>query len=175
MRFALFGTVVSCLSLLAAGAPGATADLGGLSIADIINALKVNLVQDINVLINTESFETNKVSVNVDIKNPLIIELTIDRIVNSASLNGTTYATFDHTFDKGFVVPILKTANSGKIPDVTLTKGIDGSLDIIPAGILDITSTVYTRAGTIFGKLGVPITLDGLKQSAVKTNYTLEI
>jgi hypothetical protein len=75
----------------------------------------------------------------------LIIELTIDRIVNSASLNGTEYATFDHKFDKGMVVPILKTANSGKIPDVTLTKGIDGSLGIIPAGVLDITSDVYVR------------------------------
>jgi hypothetical protein len=120
----------------------------------------------------------------------LIIELTIDRIVNSASLNGVTYATFDHKFPDGFVVPILKTANSGTIPNVTLTQGIDASLEIIPIGKLDIQSDVYIRyvycsdflrgwklkrvcflnsAATISGKLGIPITLSGLKQAGVPT------
>jgi hypothetical protein len=81
----------------------------------------------------------------VTVKNPLPIEFTIDRIVNSASLNRTTYSTFDHTFPNGFVLPINETANSGTIPNVTLTQGINPVIGIIPVGKLDIESDVYIR------------------------------
>ena len=67
-------------------------------------------------------------------------------MVSAAGLNGTTYATFDHTFDKPLVVKPLGTANSGSVPKVLLTQGALASLDIIPVGKLDLISTdVYLR------------------------------
>lgn len=104
-------------------------------------------------------------------KNVLLLELTIDRIVSKAGLNGTVYSSFDFTFPKpGFVVPSLKTANSGRIAPVTLVKGAEASLDIIPAGVLDLLDTdVYVRVATIAGKVGIPLTIGGLKQEGVPT------
>lgn len=71
-------------------------------------------------------------------QNPLLFELTIDRVTSTAGINGTVYATFDYTFPKPVVVPALGTANSGSIPNVTLTQGAIASLDIIPLGYLDL-------------------------------------
>jgi hypothetical protein len=74
------------------------------------------------------------------------LELTIDRVVSSAGVNGTVYATFDHTFEKPVAVGALKTVNSGKVPNVLLVQGATKSLDIIPLGKLDLISTdVYLR------------------------------
>ena len=79
-------------------------------------------------------------------KNPLLIELTIDRVVASAGINGTEYAKFDQTFPGGIIVPVLGNANSTTFPNVLLTQGATAALDIIPLGYLDLISTdVYVR------------------------------
>ncbi|KAF9535628.1 hypothetical protein CPB83DRAFT_872460 [Crepidotus variabilis] len=145
-------------------------------IGDIINQIGLGLVTDLNAYITTQTLVDNKISIDVNLKSPLIIELTIDRIVSSAGLNGTIYSTFDHTFEKPVVLPPQKKVNTGRIPDVLLTQGALASLDIIQYGIMDLYSTdVYVRALTIDGNLGVPITIKGLKQLAVPANYTLEL
>ncbi|GLB43655.1 hypothetical protein LshimejAT787_1401670 [Lyophyllum shimeji] len=176
MRFsALLVSFVSLFFFSVGAAPtdAGTDSLGGLTVGAIINALGVGLVTHINAIITLDSLTTNQISVNFDAKNPLFIELTIDRVVSSAGLNGTVYATFDHTFAGGVVLPPFGTKNSGTFGNVTLTQGIDASLGIIPFQVLDLTTDVYIRAGTINGFLGVPITAQGLKQSGVPTNYTL--
>lgn len=134
-------------------------------IGDVINALGLGLVTKINSFLTLDTLTTNLISINFDVKNPLILELTIDRVVSSAGINGTVYATFDHKFPGGFVVPPLKTNNSGTVDNVLLTQGAMASLDIIPLGVLDLIKTdVYLRAATIKGKLGIPIPITGLKQ-----------
>ncbi|KAF8079241.1 hypothetical protein FPV67DRAFT_106037 [Lyophyllum atratum] len=179
MRFGgLLVSFVSLFFLCVAAAPQdvGTESLGGLTIGAIINALSIGLVADINAIITLDSLTTNLISVNFDAKNPLLIELTLDRVVSSAGVNGTVYATFDQKFSNGVVVPPFGTKNSGTFGNVLLTQGIDASLGIIPLGVLDLIRTdIYVRAGTIFGKLGVPITIEGLKQSNVPTTYTLDL
>ncbi|KAL0952067.1 hypothetical protein HGRIS_008704 [Hohenbuehelia grisea] len=168
----LFG-IFSALSLF--GVHAAPAD-AKISVGDIVNALKLNLVTHINATITLESLTTNLISINFDVKNSLPIELTIDRVVSKAGINGTVFATFDHTFTKPVVVPLLGTANSGTINNVLLTQGALASLDIIPLGFLDLISTdVFVRAFTIFGMLGIPIPVTGIKQSHVPTAYNLAL
>ena len=60
------------------------------------------------------------------VKNPLLLELTIDRVVSSAGVNGTVYAKFDHTFAKPVTVGAMKTVNSGRVPNVLLVQGPSG-------------------------------------------------
>jgi len=80
------------------------------------------------------------------VKNPLLLELTIDGVVSSAGVNGTVYAKFDHTFAKPVTVGAMKTVNSGSVPNVLLVQGAMNSLDIIPLGKLDLIGTdVYLR------------------------------
>ncbi|TFK42135.1 hypothetical protein BDQ12DRAFT_710429 [Crucibulum laeve] len=171
---ALFFALVGLLLVTVNGAAVPEAGSLPIPIGTIINLIGLGLVTKINAFITLESLEDNLISINFDVKNPLPIELTIDRVVSSAGINGTVFATFDHTFATPVVVPILGTKNSGTIDNVLLTQGATASLDIIPLGVLDLISTdVFIRAGTIFGKLGVPIPITGLKQKAVPTNYTL--
>lgn len=74
------------------------------------------------------------------------------------------------------MVPILGTANSGRIPNVFLPQGAIASLDIIPLGKLDLISVdAYVRAATIKGRLGIPLTIAGLKQADVPANYTITV
>uniref|UniRef100_A0A8H7Y907 Late embryogenesis abundant protein LEA-2 subgroup domain-containing protein n=1 Tax=Psilocybe cubensis TaxID=181762 RepID=A0A8H7Y907_PSICU len=174
----MFGLRV-LLAALVAGAASASpaAPATDLGIADIINLLNIGLVKDINAFVTLESLTTNVISVNFDVKNPLPIELTLDSVSAVAGLNGTIFATFTHTFPKpGLVVPPLATKNSGLINNVQLPQGGEASLSIIPFGILDLPDTnANVRAATIGGALGIPIALTGLKQTAVPTNYTLEL
>ncbi|KAG6878943.1 hypothetical protein C0992_006380, partial [Termitomyces sp. T32_za158] len=109
-------------------------------------------------------------TVDFDAKNPLPFELSIDRVVSSAGLNGTVFAEFDHAFSTPFVIKPLGTANSGIFGNVSLPQGVMASLGIIPVGALDLLNTdVFVRAGTINGKFGFPLQIDGLKQSNVST------
>lgn len=79
-------------------------------------------------------------------KNPLPFELSIDRVVSSAGLNGTVFAAFDHTFSTPFVIKSLHTANSGIFGNVSLPQGALASLSIIPVGALDLLNTdVFVR------------------------------
>ncbi|KAG5639637.1 hypothetical protein H0H81_008798 [Sphagnurus paluster] len=169
MRFiALFVSFVSFFSVYVSAAAVDARTIGDLG--SIINSLGIGLVTKINTFISLDSFTTNIVSANFDVKNPLPLELAIDRVVSSAGVNGTVYAKFDQTFAKAVVVPLLGSVNSGTFGNVLLTKGIDASLDLVPLGWLDLISTdVYVRAGTVNGKLGIPLTIQGLKQSKVTT------
>ncbi|KAJ3932919.1 MAG: hypothetical protein NXY57DRAFT_893249 [Lentinula lateritia] len=191
IRRSLVFTLLSLLLVHVAGIPApatdATADLGGLSIGDIINALGIGLVQNISALITLESLVTNlieQVSRHIlkaysevfqkaqlgTVKNPLIIELTLDRVSSLAGINNTVYASFDHTFDPPVVVRPLGTADSGTIDDVLLVQGAINSLNIIPLEELDLLDVnVSVRAASIDGFGGIPIPIDGLKQSDVPT------
>lgn len=93
-------------------------------------------------------------------QNPLIFELTLDSVSSTAGINGTVYATFNHTFATPVVVPPLGKANSGVVPDVLLTQGAIASLDIIPLGYLDLinvdvnlryvaTTSIIDRCGPV--------------------------
>ncbi|KAG6878030.1 hypothetical protein C0993_000570 [Termitomyces sp. T159_Od127] len=170
MRFGtLFASLVSLQCLFTAAAPAASETIGGLAIGTIINLLGIGIVQHIEVTITLESLISNEVEVDFDAKNPLPFELSIDRVVSSAGLNGTVYAAFDHTFSTPFVIRPLGTANSGIFGNVTLVQGAMASLGIIPVGALDLKTDVFIRAATIDGKLGLPLQIDGLKQSNVPT------
>ncbi|KAJ3875615.1 hypothetical protein F5051DRAFT_461974 [Lentinula edodes] len=175
IRRSLVFTLLSLLLVHVAGMPApatdATADLGGLSIGDIINALGIGLVQNISALITLESLTTNLIEqVSRTVKNPLIIELTLDRVSSLAGINNTVYASFDHTFDPPVVVRPLGTADSGTIDNVLLVQGAINSLNIIPLEELDLLDVnVSVRAASIDGFGGIPIPIDGLKQSDVPT------
>ncbi|KAH8824554.1 hypothetical protein DL96DRAFT_1712811 [Flagelloscypha sp. PMI_526] len=145
-------------------------------IGDVLNFFKLGFITQINTTITLDTLVTNLVSVNFDLKNDLLFELTIDSISSKAGINGTVYADFNYTFPKPIVVPALGKANSGQIPDVLLTQGAIASLDIIPLGYLDvIEADVNVRALTINGKLGIPIPIEGLKQDNVKANYEISL
>ncbi|KAJ3736716.1 hypothetical protein DFJ43DRAFT_988896 [Lentinula guzmanii] len=190
--FALVFALLSSQLVTVAGVPSpaadASADLGGLSIGDIINALGIGLVQNISAIITPPlkvlltnqyqlhwyTFFPSELSSTVDptyvAKNPLVIELTLDKVSSLAGVNDTVYASFDHTFDPPVVVRPLGTANSGTIDNVLLVQGAINSLNIIPLGELDLLDVnVSVRAATIDGFGGIPIPIDGLKQSDVPT------
>ncbi|KAJ7871142.1 hypothetical protein B0H14DRAFT_2724603 [Mycena olivaceomarginata] len=108
-------------------------------LGEIIDALGIGLVTQIN----------------ASITNPLIFELTLDSVSSTAGINGTVYATFNHTF----ATPVV---------------GAIASLDIIPLGYLDLINVdVNLRALTIGGKLGIPLTISGLHQTNVSTTCVL--
>lgn len=168
----LFGLLFVSLAALVRSAPAST----DLSIGDIINGLGIGLVSSINVTITLDTLVTNLVDIAFTVKNPLPIELTLERVTSSAGINSTEYASFDHTFSDPLVVPIFGTADSGTIKNVLLTQGATASLAIIPLGFLDLLNTdVNLRAATIFGQLGIPLNVTGLKQKNVTTTYELSL
>ncbi|KAJ7146511.1 hypothetical protein C8R44DRAFT_690982 [Mycena epipterygia] len=170
----LFFGLLAAVFVSAAPAP---ADLQSDNLlGEIINALGIGLVTQINASITLETLVDNTLSINFEAQNPLLFELTIDHVTSTAGINGTVYATFDYIFPKPVVVPALGKANSGTIPNVTLTQGAIASLDIIPLGYLDLINVdVNVRALTINGALGIPLLLAGLHQKNVSTTYTLDL
>jgi hypothetical protein len=89
---------------------------------------------------------TDIVLSNFTAKNPLPFELTIDRVITKAGVNGTEYAEFDQTFTEPIVVPSLGSKNSGIFGNVKLVQGALKSLDIIPLGYLDLQNVdIYVR------------------------------
>ncbi|KAH7101303.1 hypothetical protein BKA62DRAFT_830342 [Auriculariales sp. MPI-PUGE-AT-0066] len=178
--FALVATVASLGSSLAAPTVSTTSEAqlkaANLGLGDILNLLGVGFVTKVNTFITLATLDNNLVSLNFDVKNPLPIELTIDSISSKASVNGTVYVDFTHTFTPPLIVPILGTANSGNITNVLLVQGAIPSLDIIPLGYVDLPDTdAKVRAATILGHLGIPIELDNLKQTNVTATYTLDL
>ncbi|KAJ7696818.1 hypothetical protein B0H17DRAFT_1053166 [Mycena rosella] len=170
----LFFGLLAALFVSAAPAPSAleSRDLLG----EIIDALGIGLVTQINATITLDTLVTNILSITFEAQNPLIFELTIDRVTSTAGINGTVYASFDHTFAAPVVVPPLGTANSGTVPNVTLTQGAIASLAIIPLGYLDLLNIdVHVRALTIDGQLGIPLLISDLHQKNVSTTYTLDL
>ncbi|KAJ7768850.1 hypothetical protein B0H16DRAFT_1452776 [Mycena metata] len=105
-------------------------------LGEVIDALGIGFVTSIEVTLT--SLSALQLSISFEAQNPLLFELTLDRVTTSAGLNGTTYASFDHSFSKPVVVPPLGKANSGNVTNVPLTQGVDASLAIIPFGVLDL-------------------------------------
>ncbi|KAG6836005.1 hypothetical protein H0H93_012339 [Arthromyces matolae] len=175
MRF--MNLVASILALpFVTGAPAADATIGGLTIGAIINAIGIGIVKDINVIITLDSLVSNIVQANFDATNPLPFELSIDRVVSSAGLNGTVFAQFDQTFSSPIVIPPFGTKNSGTFGNVLLTQGATAALNIIPAQELDLSHTnVFVRAASIDGILGFPLEIDGLKQANVPATYDISL
>ncbi|KAF8629168.1 hypothetical protein AX17_005753 [Amanita inopinata Kibby_2008] len=144
--------------------------LAGLHIPTSLRALNYpDLIKHVNVYITTETFITNRVSIDFDLHNPLDAGMVIEFVQADAGVNGETYAEFSHQFT-GFVVPPGTTVNSGNIPDVLLTKGAPASLGIVPLNYLDVSSANTVRVG---GKDGYQIPWLQLKQSRVPTSYQL--
>ncbi|KAJ7469009.1 hypothetical protein FB451DRAFT_1255536 [Mycena latifolia] len=177
MKAPLFSFIFCLLAaLLVYATPTPVAPEPENLLGDVINALQIGLVTNIEVLITLESLEDNLVTVNFEAQNPLLFELTLDSVSTSAGLNGTEFASFQHTFARPVVVPPLHQANSGNITDVLLTQGATASLAIIPFGVLDLLNVdINVRAGSIFGIGGVPLAITGLKQSSVPTTYNLDL
>ncbi|KAK0224636.1 hypothetical protein EDD85DRAFT_959335 [Armillaria nabsnona] len=142
---------------------------------DLIDALG-GLVSNISVTISAcpflESLVTNLADLSFNVTNPLLVELTLERVALSAGINTTEYISFDHTFKDPIVVPILGTADSGVIEDVALTQGGLNALNIVSRGLLDLINLdVYLREATINGKLGIPVNATGLTQKKVPTMW----
>ncbi|KAK0461588.1 hypothetical protein IW261DRAFT_1428325 [Armillaria novae-zelandiae] len=89
---------------------------------DLIGALG-SLVSNIGVTIALESVVANLADLSFNVANPLLVELTLERVVLFAGINTTEYIYFNHTFEDPIVVPIVGTAESGIIEDVVLTNG----------------------------------------------------
>ncbi|KAJ6457271.1 hypothetical protein C8R45DRAFT_565788 [Mycena sanguinolenta] len=165
-------------SLLAAvyvaASPTAVAPTPDNLLGEIINALGLGFVTSINTTITLETLVDNLVSITFEAKNPLIFELTLDSVSSTAGINGTVYASFNHTFSTPVVVPPLGSANSGVVPNVLLTQGAVASLAIIPLGFLDLINIdINLRALTIDGALGIPLVITGLHQANVTTTWVL--
>ncbi|KAJ6562773.1 hypothetical protein DFH09DRAFT_1261752 [Mycena vulgaris] len=170
----LFFGLLAALFVSAAPAPSVLENRDLLG--EIINALGIGLVTQINATITLQTLVDNLLSIQFEAQNPLIFELTIDRVTSTAGIDSTVYATFDHTFATPVVVPPLGKANSGIISNVNLTLGAIASLDIIPLGFLDLIDVdVHVRALTIDGKLGIPLLISDLHQKNVITTYTLDL
>ncbi|KAJ7114696.1 hypothetical protein C8R44DRAFT_794735 [Mycena epipterygia] len=98
----------------------------------------------ITVILTLDSLVTN---------NPLLFELTLHSVSTQAGLNGTVFATLQHTFPNPFFLGT-----------------------VIPLGILDLINVdVNIRAFTIDGISGVPLVISGLHQGSVPTTYTLDL
>ncbi|SJL13512.1 uncharacterized protein ARMOST_16956 [Armillaria ostoyae] len=113
-----------------------------------------------------------RVSLSFNVTNPLLVEITLERVVLSTGNDTAEYISFDHTFEDPIVVPILGTADSGVIEDADLTQGGLASLNIVSLGSLDLINlNVYLREATINGNLGIPVNTTGLTQEDVPTTY----
>ncbi|KAH8824555.1 hypothetical protein DL96DRAFT_1818254 [Flagelloscypha sp. PMI_526] len=165
--YALISVVI--LFLVASAAPATVDERAAQDVIDdVLNFFKSGFVTQINTEITLDSLVTDLVSINFDVKNDLPFELTIDRVVSKAGVEGTVYVEFDRTFPNPVVVPPSSRANSGWVPDVLFTQGALASLFLINLQYLDlIESDVYVRALTNNGTLGTPIPITGLTQEHV--------
>ncbi|ESK86908.1 hypothetical protein Moror_3394 [Moniliophthora roreri MCA 2997] len=165
---------IACFGLLIVGilsSPVSTdarpAELGGLSIGDVTNALQIGWLEHIDVFLTQTSLQKNLVDVDLTVKNPLIVEFTVESISAKGGLNGTNYLAIDNKFNSPVVVPSLA--------EKTLTRIIDGFLNqtqiglLVETGTLDVQADIVVRAGTINGIGGIRLSINGLKQSGIST------
>ena len=66
-----------------------------------------------------------------------------------ARSNGVTYVHFERAFNS-FVIPPRSTENSGTIDNVLLTQGAFGSIGLLGAGKIDITTAVTVKSVVAF-------------------------
>ena len=71
-----------------------------------------------------------------------LVELTIDGMSAHIGRQGTPIFSFNQTFTS-FVLPGLSTVNSGTIPNVALSQGGLGTLNILQETSFDIISATY--------------------------------
>ncbi|KAK0479764.1 hypothetical protein IW261DRAFT_1478997, partial [Armillaria novae-zelandiae] len=129
------------------------------------------VVSHIDVTLNLESLVNNLANLSFTASNPLILEITLDRVAVSAGVGGVEYISFDHTFETPLVVPILGTADSGVIENVALPQGGLATLNIVSEGFLDLLDLdLYLRA-TIGGILGIPVNDTGLTATDIPTTW----
>ncbi|KAK0209247.1 hypothetical protein DFS33DRAFT_1380728 [Desarmillaria ectypa] len=163
----LFGSLFFSLAALVSCTPTS-------STGDLVAGLSIGPISNITVDISLKSLVNNLVDVSFTVTNFIPAELTLDRIVASAGVNNTEYASLDHNFSQPIVIPFFGHADSGNIENVLLTKGALASLEIVPLKYLDLLNmTMYLRAATVSGKNGIPWNLTGLKQDDVSTTYKL--
>ncbi|KAF8894927.1 hypothetical protein CPB84DRAFT_1848428 [Gymnopilus junonius] len=128
------------------------------------------IITQIFVTVTLESFDTNEVSVDFIVQNPLDTDLVIEFVQSDAGVNGEIFAQFSQPFDS-FVVPPGQQVHSGEFGHVLLTQGALASLDIIPLGFLDVASAVTVR----IGQGGYQVPFLKLSQPGVPTIYTLSL
>ncbi|KDR75402.1 hypothetical protein GALMADRAFT_553914 [Galerina marginata CBS 339.88] len=127
-------------------------------------------ITQIFVTVTLESFDTNEVSVDFVVQNPLNADLIIEFVQSDAGVNGEIFAQFSQAFDN-FVVPPGQTVHSGTFDHVLLTQGALAALDIIPLGFLDVSSAATVRVG----QGGYQIPFLKLVQPGVPTEYNLAL
>ncbi|SJL13583.1 uncharacterized protein ARMOST_17028 [Armillaria ostoyae] len=160
----LFSFFLFSLLAFVCGAPASSA-------ADAADPL-AGVVSSISVTLNLESLVNNLANLSFVASNPLIVEITLDRVAVSAGIDSTEYISFDHTFEDPVVVPALGTADSGVIENVSLTQGGLATLNIVPEGELDLLNLdLFLREATIGGGLGIPVNDTGLTASDVPTTW----
>ncbi|KAK0479767.1 hypothetical protein IW261DRAFT_1479007, partial [Armillaria novae-zelandiae] len=130
------------------------------------------VISHIDVTLNLESLVNNLANLSFTASNPLILEITLDRVAVSAGVGGIEFISFDHTFETPVVVPILGTADSGVIENVALTQGGLATSNIVPDGFLDLLDlSLFLREGTIGGILGIPVNDTGLTATDIPTTW----
>ncbi|KAJ3974043.1 hypothetical protein EV361DRAFT_683380 [Lentinula raphanica] len=149
--------------------------LDGLSESDIIDALDLGLVKNFSALITLESVLTNTMTFDFTAQNTLILEMSLDTVSCLAGVNNTVFASFSQTFNPAVVIPTLGTADSGPIDNVEMDLGILATLSIIPLEELDIMDmNITVRLASIGGLGGIPLAFNGLIQSDVPTQWTVQ-
>ncbi|KAK0234094.1 hypothetical protein IW262DRAFT_132403 [Armillaria fumosa] len=129
------------------------------------------VVSHINVNLTVVSIAENFANLSFTASNPLVVEITLDRVAFSAGVNGEEYISFDHTFEDPIVVPILGTADSGVIENVALPQGVL-TLEIVPDGFLDLLNlNLFLREATIGGIGGIPVNDTGLTATDIPTTW----
>ncbi|PBL04345.1 hypothetical protein ARMGADRAFT_1022781 [Armillaria gallica] len=160
----LFSFFLFYLLAFVCGAPTSSDSDAADPLASVVSSISVN--------ITLEDLVTNLANLSFTASNPLIIEITLDRVAVSAGIGGVEYISFDHTFEDPVVVPILGTADSGVIENVALTQGGLATLNIVPDGFLDLLNLdLFLREATIGGILGIPVNDTGLTKSDVPTTW----
>ncbi|PBK93685.1 hypothetical protein ARMGADRAFT_1012498, partial [Armillaria gallica] len=160
----LFSFFLFSLLTFVCGAPASSSTDAADPLAGVVSSISVTLTLD--------SLVNNLANLSFVASNPLIVEITLDRVVVSAGIGGTEYISFDHTFEDGVVVPALGTANPGVIENVALTQGGLATLNIVPDGFLDLLDLdLYLREGTIGGSLGIPVNDTGLTATDIPTTW----
>ncbi|PBK76279.1 hypothetical protein ARMSODRAFT_1078463 [Armillaria solidipes] len=160
----LFSFFLFSLLAFVCGAPASSAVDAADPLAGVVSSISVTL--------NLDSLVNNLANLSFVASNPLIVEITLDRVAVSAGIDSTEYISFDHTFEDPVVVPALGTANSGVIENVTLTQGGLATLNITSLDELDLINLdLYLREATIGGSLGIPVNDTGLTATDVPTTW----
>ncbi|THH11006.1 hypothetical protein EW145_g948 [Phellinidium pouzarii] len=130
--------------------------LGTLSCAALVFAQGLNAglqVSHISVALTDAAILQNQASMNFDVTNTMPTSVTITSMSAVIGILGNPILSFDQAFPS-FVVPASGTANSGTIPNATLTEGALSLLQIILLPDLDIINADMTLS---MQQIGIPV------------------